>query len=49
VLDQPALMELLTLRQNRLRQRDAHRAADITSDIDQRGGLVGLVPSVRRA
>ena len=43
MLNQPALMELLPLRQHGLHQRDAHRAAEVARDIDQRGGLVGLV------
>ena len=42
LLDQPALMELLAMRQHVGGERDADRAAGVARRVDQRRGLVGL-------
>ena len=43
VLDEPALMELLAVREHVVGKRDADRAADVARHVDQGRGLVGLV------
>ena len=43
MLDEPALVELLAMRQHVGDDRDADRAAGIARRVDQRRGLVGLV------
>src|SRR5262245_65103138 len=43
VLDQPALMKLLAMRQDIRRQRHADRAASIARHVHQGGRLIGLV------
>ena len=43
MLDQPRLMKLHPLRENRLRQRHAHRATEVARHVDERRCLIGLI------